>query len=187
MNIYQEDTLLKKKEKLTEELNYLLYQEKVKRSVIEYIFLCVGSDKMTGDCFGPLVGTKLEQAFMNYQIFNIHILGTLKEPVCYPNMLQIVKKIEKIENKACVIVVDAALSKEENIGKIYVSKQKTILGKSIGKQKIEIGDISIKAVVAKDFKLPIHNFQILQNISLQFVMNMAEIVADSIFEVMKYT
>ena len=57
----------------------------------------------------------------------------------------------------------------------------------IGKQKIAIGDISIKAVVAKDCKMPMHNFQMLQNISLQFVMEMADIVADGIFEVMQYT
>ena len=187
MNFYQEEVMLKKKQEVAEELNHLLYQEKNKRNVKEYVFLCVGSDKMTGDCFGPLVGSKLEKSFENYQIFNIHILGTLKNPVCYQNMVEIVQKIKNIENETCVIVIDAALSREENVGKIYISQQKTVLGKSIGKQKIAIGDISIKAVVGKDLNIPIHILQMLQNISLQFVMNMAEIVADSIFEVMKYT
>lgn len=187
LDIYEKERVLEKKEKLMGELGRLLYQEKIKREIKEYVFLCVGSDKMTGDCFGPLVGTKLENDFEDYQIFNIHILGNLKNPVCYPNVIEVIEKIHSIEKEACVIVIDAAFSREENIGKIYVSHQETVLGKGIGKQKIAIGDISIKAVVAKDYKIPMHNFQMLQNISLQFVMDMADIVADSIFEVMKYT
>ena len=187
LGLYQKEKVLAKKEKLIGELGHLLYQEKEKREIKEYVFLCVGSDKMTGDCFGPLVGAKLEKHFADYQIFNIHILGNLKNPVCYPNILEVLEKIHLIEQEACIVVIDAAFSKEENIGKIYVSHQETVLGKGIGKQKIAIGDISIKAVVAKDCKMPMHNFQMLQNISLQFVMEMADIVADGIFEVMQYT
>ena len=26
----------------------------------KFIFLCIGTDRMTGDCFGPLVGSKIK-------------------------------------------------------------------------------------------------------------------------------
>ena len=38
-------------------------------------------------------------------------------------------------------------------GKIIVEKEKLILGKGLNKNKIEVGDISIKAVVGKNYKL----------------------------------
>ena len=55
LDIYEKERVLEKKEKLMGELGRLLYQEKIKREIKEYVFLCVGSDKMTGDCFGPMI------------------------------------------------------------------------------------------------------------------------------------
>lgn len=61
-----------------------------------------------------------------------------------------------------------------------------LLGKGLNKSKIEVGDISIKAVVGKNYKLPNYNFSHLQNISLNVVITLADIVSDAIAEVIKY-
>ena len=58
--------------------------------------------------------------------------------------------------------------------------------KSLDKNKIEVGDISIKAVVAKNHKMPNYNFKVLQNISLNVVMTLADIVAEGITKTIKY-
>lgn len=42
----------------------------------EMVFLCIGSDRSTGDSFGPLVGTMLKEKQVPY-----HVFGTLSEPV----------------------------------------------------------------------------------------------------------
>lgn len=153
---------------------------------MEMIFLCIGSDKIIGDCFGPLVGTKLLKKLEPYNTFNIQVYGNLERTISYENIEQYQKKISENPYDTCIIVIDAALSKKENIGNIYVSKEKTILGKGLHKNKIAIGDISIKAVVGKDFKVPSYNFTMLQNVSLNLVMHLADTVADSIFEVIEY-
>ena len=47
------------------------------------IFLCIGSDRATGDCLGPLLGHKLYQILRNSPYF---VYGTLKEPVHAKNL-----------------------------------------------------------------------------------------------------
>lgn len=164
-----------------------LYKEKLKNNFSQIVFLCVGTDRVIGDCVGPLVGSKLMDLFEDYNILNINIYGTLTENINYINVKNVIERIEKHHKDACVIVIDAALSKKENIGKIYVSNSKTILGRGINKNKIQIGDISIKVVVGRDLKVSKYNFKSLQNTSLGFVMNLSEKVAEGIFDVIKYS
>ena len=49
LDIYEKERVLEKKEKLMGELGRLLYQEKIKREIKEFVFLYVGREKMTGD------------------------------------------------------------------------------------------------------------------------------------------
>lgn len=159
-----------------------LYRLKQYKNSYEIVFLCVGTDRITGDCLGPIVGTKLTKFLKNSNLSYIDVYGNLEENLSYQN---IEKKLEKINTNACIVVIDAALSKKENIGKIFVTSKKTILGKGLNKTKIELGDISIKVVVEKDSKIPNHNFKILQNTSLNKVINLSEIVSDGIINVLQ--
>ena len=161
-----------------------LYEERKK--YFETVFLCIGTDRIIGDSLGPIVGTMLQEKLEKYNFFNITIYGTLQENICYTNIQDILKVINKNHKNACIIVVDAALSHEDNIGKIFVSKEKMILGKGLSKQKIEVGDISIKAVVGKNYKLSKYNFSSLQNISLNVVIRLAQLISDGIYETIKY-
>lgn len=170
------------KEKFILDFNNVFKKTIVQKESIEVTFLCVGTDRITGDSFGPLVGSKLIELLQEYNFSNINVYGTLEKNLNYETVSRIIKNIN---NNSMIIVIDAALSKRENIGKIYVSNKKTILGKGLDKNKIEIGDISIKSVVAKDYKIPRYNFKALQNISLNGVMTLSNIVAEGIVEVIK--
>ena len=161
-----------------------LYEERKK--YFETVFLCIGTDRIIGDSLGPIVGTMLQEKLEKYNFFNITIYGTLQENICYTNIQDVLKVINKKHENACIIVIDAALSHEDNIGKIFVSKEKMILGKGLSKQKIEVGDISIKAVVGKNYKLSKYNFSSLQNISLNVVIRLAQLISDGIYETIKY-
>ncbi len=151
----------------------------------DYIFLCVGSDKVTGDAFGPLVGRNLEELLQNYYN-NIHILGTLEKPINASNLLFTVQKIKETYKNPCVIAIDSALSKEEDIGKIFIANKEMKLAIGTGKSIVRIGNMSIKGVVAKNHKVSKQNFYELQNTSLNIVMNLANITSKGIYEVIKY-
>ncbi len=174
------------KENFMQDFANYIYEEKRLKDYLEIVFLCIGTDRLIGDCFGPLVGSKLEELMQEYNIFNINIYGTLRENICYTNIEKMLKEIKSKHTNACIIVIDAALSEEKNIGKIYVQKKKMELAKGLHKSKVEIGDISIKAVVGKNYKLSKYNFLSLQNVSLNKVITLSEIVAEGIYEVIKY-
>lgn len=170
------------KEKFIQDFSNIFNKTIVQKGRIEATFLCVGTDRIIGDSFGPLVGSKLIELLHECNFSNINVYGSLEKNLNYESVNRIIKSID---NNSTIIVIDAALSKKENIGKIFVSNKKTILGNGLDKNKIEIGDISVKSVVAKDYKIPRYNFKALQNISLNGVMTLANIVAEGIFEVIK--
>lgn len=144
------------------------------------VFLCVGTDRITGDTFGPIVGQKLKKLYQGVK--NISIIGDLENTVCDNNIECVLDKIQREYQKPFIIAVDSALSyKEENIGRIVVSEGGIYLGKGLGKERICIGDMSIKGVVARDLVSPKQNLCVLQNINLGFVINMADTVVNGIF------
>lgn len=151
----------------------------------DYIFLCVGSDKITGDSFGPIVGDSLQKLFKS-MYNNIKVVGTLEEPISGVNLKKEVEKIYNTYKNPCIIAIDAALSLEKDIGKIIVTNSKMKFGKGTSKNILEVGDISIKAIVAKDYKIPRYNFQNLQNTSLNIVIKLADITSKGIYDVIKY-
>lgn len=53
-----------------------------KKDWSEIVFLCIGSDRVTGDCLGPYVGYRLSQ----YQLPGISVYGTLNQPVHAVNL-----------------------------------------------------------------------------------------------------
>ncbi len=151
----------------------------------DYIFLCIGSDKIIGDAYGPLVGEKLQEYFKE-TYHNIKIIGTLEDPVPASTLSTKVKNIYKSYLNPCIIAIDSALAKKEELGKIYVSNKKMQCGKGINKNILSVGDISIKGVVAIDFKTPKYNFSSLQNTSLRNVLKLANITSNGIYQSIKY-
>ena len=172
-------------EEFKREFYRILMNEKKKNNYKQIAILCIGTDKMTGDCFGPLVGTKLVKLLENCNIYNVNIYGSLEKNINYTNILEELKRVKNENKNACIVVIDAALSTKENIGKIIIANKNVSLGEGLKKEKVEIGNIGIKAVVGKDCKMPKYNFKILQNISLNVVMSLADIVSNGIFETIK--
>lgn len=162
-----------------------IYHLKEDKPFSDYIFLCVGSDKVIGDAYGPLVGTTLKEQLKQYYS-NIHIIGTLEEPVLATNLKKVIVNIQKEYVNPCIIAVDSALSKKEDIGKVFVSNQKMKFAQSIRQEPIEVGQISIKGVVAQDCKVARYNFSVLQSTSLAKVLNLAQMTANGIYETIKY-
>ena len=162
-----------------------MYHLKTNKPFSDYVFLCVGSDKVIGDAFGPLVGSQLYKLLKNHYT-NIHIIGTLDKPVLGTNLKKTIFDIEKNYANPCIIAIDSALSKKEDIGKVFVSNEKMKFAKGTRNDFIEVGNISVKGVVAQDCKVPKYNFSVLQNTPLGKVLNLAQMTANGIFESIKY-
>lgn len=140
-----------------------------------FVFLCIGTDRATGDCFGPFVGSILKSKLCG----NAKVLGDLDNTISYQKL----KKL-KLPNTNVIIAIDAALSDKKNIGSIFVSNQGVCFGQSLNKKQQTIGNVSIRGVVGANQKDETDNFILLQNISLNKVMKMANLVATGIIDVM---
>ena len=171
---YENEVKLKIKKYINEEKN--------RKNDLDVVFICIGTDRMTGDSFGPLVGTKIEEKLKEYNISNVNVYGTLNKNVCYTNINETLNIVKNRHPNSCIIAIDSALGEKEDIGSIIIKKDQMHIGKGLNKKRIEIGDISIKAVVAKNSKLPNHNFYLLQNVSLNEVMKLSNIVAKGIVD-----
>lgn len=117
------------------EFSEALYHLKMDIPFSDYIFLCVGSDKILGDTYGPLVGEKLKDAFTN-MYHNIYVYGTLEEPISAMNLEKTVEEIYHKYTNPCMIVIDSALGAPNRIGNIFVSNTKTQCGKGTRKKDV---------------------------------------------------
>lgn len=160
--------------------SYNLRQKIQDLEISKLVFLCIGTNRVIGDCFGPLVGYKLKELFREEK--NIQIIGDIENVVSFQNIQKIINTIK--QEDSFIIAIDAALSSNINkIGTISVSQNKINVGNSINNKNLYIGDISIKGIVAKDLRNAKYNFKELQNVPLNIIMNMSDCVSTGIYNV----
>ncbi len=135
------------------------------------VFLCIGTDRATGDCLGPLVGEQLQTIDSRYKVF-----GTLSNPVHALNIRDVIEYINSNISNPYVIAIDASLGDSSHIGNITVSDCPIFPGKGVNKKLPAIGDLSITGIV----NLSGQNPSLLQSTRLYTVMQLANCIADAL-------
>lgn len=141
------------------------------------IVVCIGTDKCIGDCLGPLVGT-----FLTKNKFPYPVIGTLERPAHAINLDYILKEIKTKYLEHFIIAIDACLGYDNCIGDIQVKSGPVHPGKGVGKTLPHVGDISIVGVVDTIDNSDLFS---IKNIRLNFIMNMADVIAKSLLEAVK--
>ena len=139
------------------------------------VILCIGTDRSTGDSLGPLVGYKLAPNLVFYE--QVHLLGTLDDPVHAKNLSDFIEKINTLYPEAFVLAIDASLGHLNKVGYISIKKGPLMPGLGVNKKLPVVGDISITGVVNVGGMM---EYMVLQNTRLSLVMNMADIISKSI-------
>lgn len=140
----------------------------------EIIILCVGTDRSTGDCLGPLVGQRLRYI----QSEGIKVYGTLDEPVHAKNLGSTIEEISKSYPKPFIIGIDACLGKAESVGCISIGKGPIRPGAGVNKKLPEVGNIHVMGIVNVGGFM---EYIILQNTRLSLVVKMADIISAGIY------
>ena len=141
-------------------------------SYSDIVIVCIGTDRATGDCLGPLIGYKVKD--MKYD--NVHVFGTLDEPVHAKNLSQYIEQFQCFDNPF-VIAIDACLGRLERIGFVNIKEGPLSPGSGVNKSLPAIGNISITGIVNVGGFMEI---MILQNTRLSIVMNMANLIANGL-------
>lgn len=138
----------------------------------DLVILCIGTDRSTGDCLGPLVGHKLSSIIKRYD--NVHLLGTLIKPVHAKNLETSINTIYTSYKNPFIVAIDACLGNIERIGYVNIGLGPLKPGIGVKKNLPEIGDIYITGVVNMGGFM---EYVILQNTRLHTVMKMADIIS----------
>src|SRR5690554_5627692 len=139
----------------------------------DIIILCIGTDRSTGDCLGPLVGHKLK--LIQYK--NVYVYGTLDNPVHAKNLSETLETINKEHLSPFIIAIDACLGRAERVGYITIAKGSLKPGAGVNKSLPEVGHIHIIGVVNISGFM---EYIILQNTRLNLVMRMADTISNGI-------
>lgn len=137
------------------------------------IFLCIGSDRSTGDSLGPLVGHNIK----DFKNKNIYIYGSLYYPIHSQNLEHILEKIHESFNNPYIVAIDASLGSFQNVGKVFIENKPLFPGLALNKDLPSVGDLSITGVVNVSGKF---EFMVLQNTRLYTVVTLAESIAKGI-------
>lgn len=132
------------------------------------VFLCIGSDRATGDCLGPIIGYKLSKN-MYHQYY--YVYGTLEEPVHAKNLKDTVTLIYQAHEDAFIIAIDASLGKSNHIGYITIGEGPLKPGAGVDKDLPEVGDLFITGIVNFSGLL---DHMLLQTTRLNVVMSLAD-------------
>lgn len=136
----------------------------------DIIILCIGTDRATGDCLGPIVGYKLKKMFLD----NVTVYGTLSQPVHAKNIEDTVQTIQKNYHNPFIIAIDACLGKMDHIGYVSIGKGSINPGAGVNKTLPAVGDMYITGIVNFSGFM---DMLILQNTRLHTVMGMADFIA----------
>lgn len=151
-------------------LNFLSSRDKNFRDLV---ILCIGSDRITGDSLGPLVGHSLSKLTLKH----IHVYGTLSHPVHALNLNETVNMLYEQHPHSLIIAVDASLGTKDHIGCLTVSQGPLEPGLGVRKKLPAVGDIAITGIV--NLSGAFDHF-LLQSTRLSTVVHMADSIVSGI-------
>lgn len=162
-------------ENVVKELTSVLdavFEEAIGRQVV---LVCVGTDRSTGDAFGPIIGSKLEAGI----IFpKVSIYGTLDEPVHAVNLADTLERIRSAHREPpFILALDACLGKFEHVGHLILEQGPLHPGAGVKKSLPEFGDYTLTGVVNV---CGFMEYFVLQNTRLGIVMRMTDVVVEGL-------
>lgn len=139
----------------------------------ELVLVCIGSDRATGDCLAPLVGTFLSKSNLK----NVYIYGTLENTVHAKNLVSTLEDIQNKHNDAFVIAIDASLGREQSVGHVTIGVGSLYPGSGVNKDLPPVGDMYITGIVNISGE---YNHMLLQTTPLNIVMQLSEFISDGL-------
>ncbi len=161
-----------------EKLSSMIEAEKEKKGKEGVVFLCIGTDRSTGDSLGPLIGYKLKER----KLGNMKILGTLEQPVHAMNLEEYQTILNTIYRNDVIVAVDASVGTAEHVGFVTLGKGPLKPGLGVCKELKAVGDLFITGIVGSCSN---YDPLMLQSIRLSIVMRLADCISGSIFLVDK--
>ena len=141
----------------------------------ETVVICIGSDKVSGDMLGPLVGSSLREEYH----LPCPVYGAVGESVNGINLEEYLEMISARHGESRIIAVDAALGKGEDVGRIRLKKGGIKAGGALERAGEKVGDVGIVGVVAEE-RDPKDVYAALLGVPFSLVEELAKRIAEMI-------
>lgn len=162
-----------RQEEFAGRLAELIEAEMARTGKRETVFLCIGTDRSTGDSLGPLIGYKLKQM----KLPGAAVFGTLDRPVHAMNLEHYLEVLRVCYSDALIVAVDASVGNREHVGFVTLGKGALKPGLGVSKELRAVGDIFITGIVGSCTSYdPLY----LQSVRLSVVMQMADCISSGI-------
>lgn len=138
------------------------------------VFLCIGTDRATGDSLGPIIGYKLKQR----RLSSAYVYGTLEHPVHAKNLGEVLREIHDTFTQPFIVAIDASLGKASHIGYFTLEDGALKPGAGVGKNLPQVGNLCITGIVNLSGFL---ENSLLQTTRLHTVMSLADQISKGIF------
>ena len=166
-------------ERFARHLAKLIREELEAKGKTGIMFLCIGTDRSTGDSLGPLVGHMRR----NRRLRGAAVIGTLDKPVHAMNLDAYLNHIRIHYPDYLVVAIDASVGKLEHVWYATLGRGALQPGLGVSKELEAVGDIAITGIVGGvGNRDPI----MLQSVRLSMVMKMADCICESIFLVEQF-
>lgn len=141
----------------------------------ETLFVCIGTDRSTGDALGPLVGSLLLEGGLPES----WVVGTLASPVHATNMGTVLTMLRHRRPRPVTVAIDACLGRADNIGMLAMGAGALRPGAGVKKELPPVGDLYITGNVNVGGFM---EYFVLQNTRLSLVMDMARVIASGLLQ-----
>lgn len=140
------------------------------------LYMCIGTDRSTGDALGPLVGERLAPAVEELEGL-VDVLGTLREPIHAANLPEALRECCLREPAPAVVAIDACLGRVETVGMVTIGVGPLSPGAGVNKSLPAVGSAFVTGTVNVGGFM---EYFVLQNTRLHLVMQMAELIANGL-------
>jgi putative sporulation protein YyaC len=137
------------------------------------VLLCIGTDRSTGDCLGPLIGSKIKSQQQDF----FAVYGTLENPVHASNLKDKLDEIHRNHENPFIIAIDACLGRIENVGCINLGDGSLQPGAGVNKNLPPVGQVHITGIVNVGGFM---EYMVLQNTRLNIVMRLADVIVSGL-------
>ena len=160
-------------------LNRLILEEMQEKGKDGVMFLCIGTDRSTGDSLGPLIGHKLRRR----RLKRAAVIGTLERPVHAMNLDMYAEYIRMHYPDYVIVAIDASVGSTDHVGFATLGRGALRPGLGVSKKLDAVGDISITGIVGGSAN---RDPVMLQSVRLSMVMKMADCICEGIFLVERF-
>lgn len=147
------------------------------------LFFNIGCPELTGDSYGPRIGTLLNNFNVKNKFNNVRIVGTLDNPVHAANLNGIIEIVKDAYKDYTIIATDAGSG--QSVGAIFLAVGMLVPGTGVGRTLNPIGDYYIMGITGDNSgysTLKDIVSHVLNKVDTNFVDNLVQRTASSIID-----